>query len=99
MLTLIVATLILALTYGIFWHNRPASDRDREGGDDDHKDELWASLAPKRARNRASECFLPTAHSADGESHSMQVNGATENATVPSGQGKNPSQPENYFER
>ena len=35
MLTLMLGTIILALTYGAFWHNQPARrQNDEKGGDD-----------------------------------------------------------------
>jgi hypothetical protein len=33
MFTIMVATVILALTYGAFWHNQPARAQDHEQGD------------------------------------------------------------------
>jgi lipid A 3-O-deacylase len=33
MLTLIIATMVLTLTYGVFWHNKPAREADREKGE------------------------------------------------------------------
>jgi len=35
MLTLMLGTVILALTYGAFWHNQPARRQNNERGDDE----------------------------------------------------------------
>ena len=37
---LIIATTILAMFYGISWHNHPANERNLARDDDDHKEEL-----------------------------------------------------------
>jgi hypothetical protein len=34
MLALMLGTIILALTYGALWHNRPARRQNEDGGDD-----------------------------------------------------------------
>jgi len=48
MLILIVATTLLALFYGLFWHNQPANECDRARADDNHKEELRVALGLRR---------------------------------------------------
>ena len=55
MLTLIVGTVILALTYGAFWHNQPAGGQERERGDNQHETTLSGALLARPSERRARQ--------------------------------------------
>ncbi len=48
LLPLLIATIVLTLLYGLFWHNQPANDRKRAWKDDNHEEELRAALGLRR---------------------------------------------------
>jgi hypothetical protein len=49
-LPLIVATIALAMIYGLLWHNQPAHERDRPRDNNKGKNGLRATLGLKSPR-------------------------------------------------
>ena len=83
MFTSIVAIAVLAMTYGLFWHNQPARQRSPAAADDNNrKEDLRAVLGPQRNRVPASTLALPPGQGARGESGSTPSDGATVKVTA-----------------
>jgi hypothetical protein len=77
MLTLMFGTLILALTYGAFWHNQPARRQNKERGDQ-------AFLLGRRV-NRALEWLLLMPHFSNPLGRNERVS-LTEKDVIPARQ-------------
>jgi hypothetical protein len=82
MLPLIIATIVLAVIYGLFWHNQPANERNRAGDDNEDKHGLRAVLGLRRPRASASRHKVPAEHRVRGEGNRTQANGSAEKATA-----------------
>ena len=82
MLTLICATTLLALFYGLAWHNQPANQREGARQGDNQSEELRAALGLKRPKAAARGHTFTTGQSVVGESNRMQAIGTTNKTTI-----------------
>jgi hypothetical protein len=82
MLPLIIATIVLAVIYGLFWHNQPANERNRAGDDNEDKNGLRAVLGPRRPKVPASRHKVPAEHRVRGKGDTTHANGSTNGITA-----------------
>jgi len=87
MLILAIGTIVLTVTYGLFWHNQPANERSGAQHADENENGLRAALGLKRPRVPAPGGVPREGRSVRGErGDTTQADGLTESATAP---GKN----------
>lgn len=82
MLTLICATTLLVLFYGLAWHNQPANQREGARQGDNQSKELRAALGLTRPKGAARRHTFPPGQSVVGESNRMQAIGPTKKTTI-----------------
>ncbi len=82
-LPLMVGTVVLAVVYGLFWHNQPAQQRDREESDGSDSGSLGGALGLRRPRVPIHGSVLPAGRSARGSSNTAQTDGSTKRKVAP----------------
>jgi hypothetical protein len=81
-LPLMVGTVVLAVVYGLFWHNQPAQERNRPESDDSDSGSLQEALGLRRPKVPTRRSILPAGRSVRGKSNKAQANRSTEKATA-----------------